>query len=85
MGFSANLEFNASAEIADSVHYPNMRFWTSAQVSGTTPQTDLKNIQAGLDPAVAGPYVKFLATFSLFWTGLLPATSGSPLPTLLAP
>jgi len=78
MGFSANLEFNASAEIADSVNYPNLRFWTSAQVPGATPQTDLKNIQAGLDPAVAGPYVKFSATSSFFGTGSLPVLLFSP-------
>ena len=56
MGFSANLEFNASAEIADSVNYPGLRFWTSAQVSGATPQTDLKNAQQGAPPALMGPY-----------------------------
>eukprot|EP01048_Picozoa_sp_COSAG05_P004522 COSAG05_NODE_247_length_12967_cov_6.810538_9_plen_452_part_00 len=57
MGFSANLEFNASAEIADSVNYPGLRFWTSAQVAGNTPQTDLKNIQmASTDPALVGVY-----------------------------
>jgi sialate O-acetylesterase len=57
MGFSANLEFNASAEIADSVNYPGLRFWTSAQVAGNTPQTDLKNVQmASTDPALVGVY-----------------------------
>ena len=57
MGFSANLEFNASAEIADSVNYPGLRFWTSAQVGGSTPQTDLKNIQmVSTDPALVGVY-----------------------------
>eukprot|EP01050_Picozoa_sp_SAG11_P033840 SAG11_NODE_11683_length_744_cov_1.310078_1_plen_152_part_10 len=55
-GFSANLEFNASAEIADSVNYPGLRFWTSAQVPGNTPQTDLKNAQMMADPALVGVY-----------------------------
>jgi hypothetical protein len=56
MGFSANLEFNASAEIADSVNYPGLRLWTSAQVPGNTPQTDLKNAQMMADPALVGVY-----------------------------
>ncbi len=57
MGFSANLEFNASAEIADSANYPGLRFWTSAQVAGNTPQTDLKNIQmVSTDPELVGVY-----------------------------
>jgi sialate O-acetylesterase len=56
MGFSANLEFNASNEIADSVNYPGLRFWTSAQVAGNTPQTDLKNVQLIASPAMVGVY-----------------------------
>jgi hypothetical protein len=56
MGFSANLEFNASSEIADSVNYPGLRFWTSAQVAGDTPQTDLKNVQLTATAAMVGVY-----------------------------
>jgi hypothetical protein len=35
MQFSVNDAFNASAEIADSIHYPNLRLYTVAMVSNT--------------------------------------------------
>ena len=38
MAVSANMAFNATAEIADSINYPDLRFWTAATVAAATPQ-----------------------------------------------
>jgi hypothetical protein len=57
MAFSTNLAFNASAEIADSIHYPGLRFFTAANVAASTPQTDCKDFQSGnTNSTLVGPY-----------------------------
>ena len=45
MAFSTNLAFNASAEIADSIHYPGLRFFTAANIMASTPQKDCGDFQ----------------------------------------
>ena len=57
VAFSANLAFDASAEIADSVNYPNMRFFTAATVGASTPQKDCKDAQSvNANKSLVGPY-----------------------------
>lgn len=57
MAFSTNLAFNASAEIADSVHYPNLRFFTAATTAASTPQEDSVDIQSkNTNKSLVGPY-----------------------------
>ena len=60
VAFSANLAFNASAEIADSINYPNLRFWTAANVGAATPASDIKDAQTGGkyggNKTLIGPY-----------------------------
>lgn len=63
MAFSANLAFNASAEIADSINYPGIRFFTAANVAASTPQTDIKDMQHSAFPgspnaSIIGPYAE---------------------------
>jgi len=58
MAFSPNLAFNATAEIADSINYPNIRMFTGEDVMANSPAQDLLDIQhskvaAGVD---LGPY-----------------------------
>ena len=40
---SVNDAFNASAEIADSIHYPDLRFFTVALTTADSPQYDCKS------------------------------------------
>ena len=54
MEFSTNDAFNATAEIADSINYPNLRLYTIADTAADTPQDDGKS-KATYQWGVAGP------------------------------
>lgn len=45
MAFSVNLAFNATADIADSINYPNLRLFTAANIGASVPADDIINIQ----------------------------------------
>lgn len=52
--FSVNDAFNASEEIADSINYPNLRFFTVALVTATSPQYNVPS-GANYSWGVSGP------------------------------
>jgi len=54
MEFSVNMAFNATAEISDSVHYPDIRLATPQKVVASTPQTDVAS-KSNYSWARAGP------------------------------
>ena len=50
MEFSLNHAFNASAEIADSDRYPDLRMFTAAHANTQLPQFDVADKTGGVGP-----------------------------------
>jgi hypothetical protein len=53
--------FNASAEVAASAGYPDLRMWTAADTIAYSRQHDIPNTQKGETASAVGPYHLILA------------------------
>lgn len=57
MGVRVTDAFNATAEVADSANYPDLRMWTAALVIAESPQTDIPSMQSKMPASDAlGPF-----------------------------